>query len=76
MELEIQEIVTKNGTWQVLKRGNEICIVDSEGRERHRSKGHVMTAVCYAMALSENKFNSLSNLDEALRMSAQQFKDK
>jgi hypothetical protein len=67
------EIITAKGTWKVLKKDNEICIVDSEGRERHRSKGHVMTAVHLAMMLAEKPLEPDCNADAELRRSAKEF---
>ena len=68
-----QEILTKNGPWKILKNKDEICIVDPEGRERHRSKGHLMTAMHLAMMLSKNPLIPEPNADEALRLSAENF---
>jgi len=69
---EVQEI-DMGPTWKVLKRGDEVSIVDSEGRERHRSKGQINTAMHLAMQLNKQKFVSEPNADEALRLMAKDF---
>jgi hypothetical protein len=71
-----QEIHMKDGIWTILKKGDEICIVDSQGRCRHQSKGHVNTAMHLAMRLADNELPSESNMDEALRMTVERFKNE
>ena len=73
MKLEYQELETDKGVWKILKRGDEICIVDPQGRERHRSRGHVNTAIHLAMQLNRSSFASEENADQALRWSAERF---
>lgn len=73
VDLECQELQTAGGIWRVLKRGDEVCIADPQGRQRHRSRGHVNTALHLAMQLDRNEFHSLPNLDETLRMAVEQF---
>jgi len=50
-----QEIHMKDGIWTILKKGDEICIVDPQGRCRHMSKGH-NTAMHLAMQLGDRAF--------------------
>lgn len=73
MKLEYQELETDKGIWKILKRGDTICIVDPQGRERHRSHGHVNTAVYLAMQLNRFALELEENADEALRWSAEKF---
>ena len=72
-ELETQEIAIGNETWKVYKRGEHVCIVDAQDRERHRSRGHTMTAVHLAMQLARQKFESNEIADSALRFYAKKF---
>lgn len=70
-----QELLMPDGTWIILKKNNEICIVDPEGRCRHQSKGHMNTAAHLTMQLGKNKFESEPNLDEALRLVVENFRN-
>lgn len=70
-----QEIRMKDGIWTILKKGDEICIVDSQGRCRHMSKGHITTAMHFAMQLGDKALFSEPNADEALRMQVENFRN-
>jgi hypothetical protein len=61
------------GVWNILKRGDEVCIVDNEGRERHRSQGHLMTAVHLAMHMARWPLPLNEEADASLRQSAEDF---
>lgn len=71
-----QTLLMSGGTWTILKKGDEICIVDSEGRCRHQSRGHMNTAAHLAMQLGQNRFVSEPNADEALRMAVENFRNE
>jgi len=74
--MEIQSVQTSNGIWEVLKRGDEICIVDPDGRAVHRSKTHTMTAVFLAVEMSARYVPSTNdNADIACQMQAQNFRE-
>lgn len=76
MNIEKTTVQTKHGDWQVhLKDNGDLQIVDSLGRQRHRSQGHMMTGVHLAMRLSESIMFSLAELDEALRTQVTKFED-
>ena len=69
-------VMMANGEeWTVNIRGTVLQIVDSSGRERHKSRGHILTGTCLAMRLADTPFESTPNLDEALRRSAAKFID-
>lgn len=70
-----QEILMADGTWTILKRKDEICIVDPQGRCRHQSKGHINTAAHLAMQLQRLPLESEPNLDEALRLTVEKFRN-
>ncbi len=70
-----QEVLMSDGTWTILKKDNEICIVDPQGRCRHQSKGHMNTAVHLAMQLQKLPLPPEPNLDEALRMTVENFRN-
>ena len=70
-----QQLLMKDGTWIILKKDDEIMIVDSQGRCRHQSKGHVNTANHLAMMLADRQFLSEPNADEALRMVVESFRN-
>ena len=61
-----QQLLMKDGTWIILKKDDEIMIVDPQGRCRHQSKGHMDTAVHLAMQLGDKLLSSESNMDEGL----------
>lgn len=72
-------VKTPKGDWQVrLKENGELQIVDDQGRERHRSRGHIMTGVHLAMMLSEHSHlvEKHPNLDKALKMAVAQFENE
>lgn len=72
--LEVHEVEVRQGEiWRVLKRGDRICIVDSRGRSRHKSRGHENTAITLASMLADRRFDSAHNVDAALRLAAQRF---
>lgn len=73
--IEKQTLQTGHGDWTVLKKNDEICIVDAEGRCRHQSRGHINTAVYLAAALAERPMLSDENADTALRAAVAQFKE-
>lgn len=70
-----QEIIMKVGTWTILKKSDEICIVDHLGRCRHQSKGHVNTAMHLAMQLADKDLGSEPNMDEGLRLVVERFRN-
>lgn len=70
-----QEIILHDGIWTILKKGDEICIVDPQGRGRHQSKGHVNTAMHLAMQLADKQFLSEPNADEGLRLVVERFRN-
>lgn len=70
-----QQLIMKDGAWTILKKGDEICIVDPQGRCRHQSKGHMNTANHLAMQLEKLPLESEPNLDEALRMIVERFRN-
>jgi hypothetical protein len=70
-----QEIHMKDGIWTILKKGDEIMIVDPQGRCRHQSRGHINTANHLAMMLADRQFLSEPNADEALRMVVENFRN-
>ncbi len=71
--LEQHEIALPNGIWKVLKKGDEICIVDNLGRSRHQSCGHLETAIHLAMFLGRNELTPHENADAALRSMVENF---
>ena len=71
-----QTLQMKDGIWTILKKGDEICIVDPPGRCRHQSKGHVNTAMHLAMQLGDKPFGSEPNMDEGLRMVVERFRNE
>lgn len=73
----IQKIqVRVNEEWEVMLNNDELCIADSEGRERHRSKGHIMTGMHLAMQLAKLPFSFVDKLNTILKMRADAFKEK
>lgn len=74
--METKEIrIRPNEVWKILKKGDEICIVDHLGRSRHQSKTQMMTAMHLAMRLAESPLQSIPNADEALRYVAKEFEN-
>jgi hypothetical protein len=67
------KIIIGKEEWRLLFKGDECMIVDSEGRCRYTGKDHTMTAAHLAMELARHPFQSIANLDESLRMFADQF---
>jgi hypothetical protein len=73
--MKTTEVQIGSKVWKVQIEG-EICrIVDDQGRERHRSRGHELTGVYLAMAIAdradpEMEFNGPIN--EALKRRAQE----
>ena len=53
--------VDGNRIWKILLKGTTICIVDDQGRERHRSKGHEITAVYLAQPKSNRMHDNGPN---------------
>ncbi len=71
---ETEVIIREGVVWKVRVWPNgNLDIVDEQGRQRHASKGHSMTGVHLAMCLAERRFDSVDNLDVALRMAAERF---
>ncbi len=70
---EIKEVEYPDGIWEVRLKGDELSIVDPEGRQRFHSANHAMTGVHLAMQLAKNEFKSTPNIDKALQMLAADF---
>src|SRR5262245_48408063 len=70
---EATDVQIGKDVWKVLRRGSRICIVDGQGRERHRSEGHGNTAVHLAMQLARHTLETCPDLDESLHQAAQRF---
>jgi hypothetical protein len=58
-------------TWIVRITGDVCQIIDDQGRERHRSIGHMKTALFLANQIASQPFVSVPNLDAALRKRAE-----
>lgn len=56
--------------WTVRLTGDVLQVIDEVGRERHRSKGHLLTGTFLAMRLAEIPFESTPTIDRALQMRA------
>lgn len=70
-------VTCENGeTWTVNVRGDWLSIVDAQGRERHRSRGHDMTGIHLAMQLAKQHMEPLEGFDDALRLQAARFLGK
>lgn len=73
-QLISHSVAMANGEkWTVHLRGDCLQIVDSSGRERHKSRGHILTGTYLAMQLASVPFESTPNLDEALKRLAAKF---
>lgn len=80
MDIDAPELETfpitmaDNNTWEVLKRGEEICIVDNLGRQRHRSNSYSNTATHLAMMLNSLPLPEEPNADQELRREVEKFR--
>lgn len=72
---QIQKIPVEmeGGKWIIAIKGREVCIIDPQGRCRHQSVGHHMTAIHLAMNIAKYPFASTPNADEALQLIAKRF---
>ena len=72
--MEVRTVDIHGQQWQIRLRGDELQIVDSLGRERHRSTTHAMSGVHLALLLDEyESFRSTTELDATLRRRAESF---
>lgn len=67
------KVATSAGEWTVYRRGQELMIVDAEGRNRHASRGHSLTGSYLAGMLADQPFRSTETLDQALKITAAEF---
>lgn len=63
----------EDGNWEIHLKGDHCQIIDAQGRQRHTSRGHKMTAAHLAMQLAKQPFVSVENLDAALKELAKRF---
>ena len=59
--------------WIIRLKGDWLQIVDDQGRERHRSEGHMLTGCYMASLIAGHEFRSNGNMDEALKQRAATF---
>jgi hypothetical protein len=59
--------------WLIRLKGDWLQIVDDQGRERHRSHGHMMSGCYMASQIGAVAFQSSGNVDEALKQRAATF---
>ena len=70
---QISEVQRADGIWKVQIIGEDLQIVDPQGRQRHASIGHAMTGIHLAMRL---ELMPPGGADEALRLAAESFGER
>lgn len=74
-DLEQEAVWLNDGEWVIYKRSDCVMIVDPDGRCRHESRGHLLTAIHLAIQLGKVEFNSTCTMDDALKLRAAKFRN-